>query len=279
MVEVPILKSGVYQLPINWDSIVHMLGQMPGKASLYYKNLITGMSFSYQPDLPLIAASVIKLPIMVEAFRQIRDTEASADALFTISASHKLPSCGVLSYLHSGLEVTLIDLVTLMIIVSDNTATNMLIDFLGQDHINRTLTALGATGSRLNRRLFEPELARLGVQNYITAADMGCLMELIYKEQVISPEASQKMLHMLSCQQLNGKLPFYLHNQGIRIAHKTGEDDGITHDVGIIFTKEPFVLCMCANETDVPAFERLMQDTARMLVFSQLQAEMEGEII
>jgi len=269
----------VYQLPVNWDFIVHMLGQMPGKTSFYYKNLVTGITFSYQPDLPLIAASVIKLPIMAEAFRQIRDAEISADAVFSISASHKLPSCGVLSYLHNGMEVTLMDLVTLMIIVSDNTATNILIDFLGQDSINRTLAALGASNSRLNRRLFEPELARLDVQNYITAGDMGSLLELMYKEQAISPEASQKMLHILGCQQLNGKFPFFLHNQGIRVAHKTGEDDGITHDVGIIFTKEPFVLCMCANETDVPAFERLMQDVARMLVFAQLEAEMEGEII
>ena len=250
---------------------------MPGKTSLYYKNLVTGTMFTYQPDLPLIAASVIKLPIMAEAFRQMRDGEATQDARFFVDAAHKLPSCGVLSYLRNGLEVTLLDLVTLMIIVSDNTATNMLIDFLGPDGINHTLAALGATGSRLNRRLFEPELARRGIQNYITAGDMGRLLEMIYKEQAVSQEASQKMLYILSCQQLNGKFPFYLHGQGVRVAHKTGEDDGITHDVGIIYAREPFILCMCANETDVPAFERLMQEVARRLVSAQQEEETEGE--
>lgn len=87
---------------------------------------------------------------------------------------------------------------------------------------------------------------------------------MIYREEAISPEASRMMLDILSRQQRSCKIPFCLHDHGIRAAHKTGEDDGITHDSGIVFAREPFVLCMRANEVDVPAFERLMQDTARM---------------
>ncbi len=266
-------------MPANLYSILELMQLTPGKTSLYYKNLVTGTSFTYHADLPMIAASVIKIPIMVEAFRQLRDEEVSADERFCIQATQKLPSCGVLSYLRSGIEVTLMDLVTLMIIVSDNTATNLLIDFLGMDAINATLAATGATGSFLNRRLFEPELARRGIQNYVTASDMGCLLEMMYHETLISKEASKKMLDILSSQQLNGKIPFFLHDKGIRVAHKTGEDDGITHDVGIIFAKEPFILCMCANDTNVPTFERLMQDIAKMLVDAQIDPEMKGEII
>ena len=256
-------------LPKVWESVLSKLSRVPGKTSLYYRNLLTGASFSFQPDLPLVAASVIKLPIMMEAFRQIRDGETTEDARFYIDAAHKMPSCGVLSYLRNGMEVMLMDLVTLMIIVSDNTATNMLIDFLGPEAVNETLRFTGIVNSRLNRRLFEPELSRLGVQNYITAGDMGLLLEKIYREEAVSPEASRRMLHILSCQQMNGKIPFYLHSRGIRVAHKTGEDDNITHDVGIVFAREPFVLCMCANEVDVPAFERLIQDTAMALFNAQ----------
>lgn len=263
----------MYYLPEVREFILDMLARVSGKASLYYKNLITGASFAYQPDLPLIAASVIKLPIMAESFRQLRDGETTENAKFYIEATHKLPSCGVLSYLRNGMEITFLDLVTLMIIVSDNTATNLLIDFLGPNNINETLRTLGAQNSILNRRLFEPELSRRGIQNYITAGDMGRFLEKIFREEAISPEASKKMLHILSCQQLNGKIPFYLHSRGIRVAHKTGEDDGITHDVGIVYAKEPFVLCLCANEVDVPAFERLMQDLARMLADDQTRSE------
>ena len=73
------------------------------------------------------------------------------------------------------------------------------------------------------------------------------------------------MLESLRNQKLNGKLPFFLKPRGVAVAHKTGEDDGITHDVGIVFARRPFVLCMLSNETDVPAFERLIQDAAREL--------------
>lgn len=257
------------------EEILEAIARVPGKVSLYYKNLVTGAAFSYQPDLPLIAASVIKLPIMIEAFHQIRDKETTEDARFFVEAPQKMPSCGVLSYLHSGLEVSLMDLVTLMIIVSDNTATNMLIDFLGPEGINETLHALGAGSSKLNRRLFNKELSIRGIQNYITAGDMGLLLEKLYREEVVSPEASRRMLEILLNQQLGGKIPFYLHSQGIRVAHKTGEDDGITHDVGIIFAREPFVLCLCANEVDVPRFERLMQEIARMLAGIAPKAEEE----
>lgn len=252
------------------EQILDLLAQVPGKVGFYYKNLITGASFSYHADQPLIAASVIKLPIMVEAFRQVRDGETTEDALFYVDPKQKKPSCGVLTYLRNGLEVSLMDLVTVMIIVSDNTATNMLIDFLGVDRVNETVQAMGATGTRLNRRLFEPELARQGIQNYITAGDIGRLLEKIYREELVSPQASRRMLDILSHQQLNGKIPFHLHSQGIRVVHKTGEDNGITHDVGIVLAPQPFVVCICSNEVDVPAFERLMQDISLRLCILQL---------
>ena len=76
-----------------------------------------------------------------------------------------------------------------------------------------------------------------------------------------------RMLKILLDQRLNGKLPFFLHDKGIRCAHKTGEDDGITHDAGIVYSEKPFVIVMLSNDVDVPAFERLMQDTARELAF------------
>lgn len=94
---------------------------------------------------------------------------------------------------------------------------------------------------------------------------MGILLEMMYRGELVSAEASAQMIEILRNQKLNGKMPFFLKPQGIASAHKTGEDDGITHDVGIVFTSKPFVLCMLSNETDVPAFERLIQDIARDL--------------
>jgi len=201
---------------------------------------------------------------MVEAFRQMEAGLIDFDAPVTIRREDKLPSCGALTYLHDGVTVTVGDLVTLMIILSDNTATNLMIGMLGIENINKTIDDLGLTGTWLNRMLFQPELSRQGIQNYVSAVDMGKLLQGMLQGEIVSPEASARMLEILGNQRLNGKLPFYLHSRDIRCAHKTGEDDGITHDVGVIFAEETCVVCFLSNDTDVPLAERAMQDVAAM---------------
>jgi len=214
---------------------------------------------------PLFAASVIKIPIMVEAFRQFEAGILSPDDVHVLRDEEKMPSCGALNRMHAGLQVSLRDLVELMIVLSDNTATNILIDMLGKDNVNATLQSLGITRSVLRRKLFDREGHLAGIENTVTARDMGVLLEKMYAGELVSEAASREMLEILRNQKLNGKMPFYLKPRGIASAHKTGEDDGITHDVGIVFARKPFVLCMLSNETDVPAFERLIQETAREL--------------
>ena len=238
---------------------------LQGKIGFYAHCTTTGETLAIHENEPLMAASVIKLTIMAEAFRRFCEGTLDRSAEVRIRPSDKLPSCGALTYLHDGLTVTVLDLVTLMIILSDNTATNLLIDLLGADAINRTIGEMGLTGTRLNRKLFMPELSRQGIENYVTATDMGTLLEMLTEGKLWSKAASAEMLGILKNQRLNGKLPFYLHSAGIPVAHKTGEDDGITHDVGVIFGQETWIVCFLSNETDVPDTERAMQDVAAWL--------------
>jgi len=235
--------------------------QMQGKIGFYYKPL-DGTAVMFNEDMPLVAASVIKIPVMVEAFRRFGDGTLDPDAEVEILPGMKKPSCGALTYMHDGLKVTVRDLVVLMIIVSDNTATNLLIDMLGVEAVNRTMEQHGIPGICLRRKLFEPELARQGIQNTITARGVGMLLEKMAQGELLGNSADEEMLRIMSDQRLNGKLPFFLHSMGVRIAHKTGEDDETTHDVGVIYAKRPFVVCMLSNDVDVAQFERLMQDTA-----------------
>lgn len=230
-----------------------------GDVGFYYKNLVTGNTVAYQEDKILYAASVIKLPLMIEAFRQFEAGELDPSRPVTVQKAHKVPSCGILTYLHDGVTVTVLDLVTLSIIVSDNTATNLLIDLLGIDSVNRALEAFGISHTRLRRKMFDMESASRGIQNTITAGEIGKLLEKLYWGEAVSPGASRQMIQILKNQQLNGKMPF-LFTEAVDIAHKTGEDDGITHDVGIIYAKEPLILCFCSNNVHVPSFERLMQE-------------------
>lgn len=250
---------------MNFQPIETRVKALPGNIGVYAACPETGECWVWNPHMPLMAASVIKLTVMVEAFRQKEAGLLDFTRPVTIQPRDKLPSCGALTYLHDGVTVTVGDLVTLMIILSDNTATNLLIDMLGMENINRTIATYGWTNTRLNRKLFQPELARQGIENYVSAQDMGKLMEGLLAGHIVSPEASRDMLGILRNQRLNGKLPFFLHSRGIACAHKTGEDDGITHDVGILFTERPWILCFLSNETDVPLAERAMQDIAAML--------------
>lgn len=244
------------------NAIIEQAKNISGDISMWYMELTDGTSAAYNGDKPLVAASVIKLFIMAEAFRRFEDGSMSPDEEFVIEPSMKMPSCGALTYMHDGLRVTAMDLVVLMIILSDNSATNILIDRLGIDSINSLIESIGAEGCRLNRRLFDRDASRRGIQNYITANGVGRLLKLIWDRQLISEKASEKMLSIMLDQRLNGKIPFFLDCD---VAHKTGEDDGTTHDAAIVMNEKPFILVMLSNNTHVPTYERFMQDAAREL--------------
>lgn len=250
------------------EYILEKLSSQRGKVGFYYKNLITGETFGYQEDIPLEAASVIKIPVLTEAFCRLQEGSLNKNDMFTVKEEDKLPSCGALTYMHGGLTVTFEDLYTLMIILSDNTAANLLIKQLGMENINSTLQKLGLRNTRINRLLFDSKQSALGIQNYISAYEIGTLLEKMYFGELISPESSLEMLRILKNQRLNGKIPFFIHGK-IEVAHKTGEDDGITHDVGIVYASQPFVVCFCGNDVEVPVFERLMQDITVSLIQMQ----------
>ena len=94
-------------------------------------------------------------------------------------------------------------------------------------------------------------------------------LRLLHGGKLVSPSASRQMLSILKNQRLNGKMPFFLHEKGIKVAHKTGEDDGTSHDAGIIYAVHPLIAVFLGNDTDVPAFERFMQDASRIVALGQ----------
>ncbi|MEG0370311.1 MAG: serine hydrolase [Hungatella sp.] len=247
--------------------IERQLQALPGRIGFYYHNLATGEEMRYHDREKMMAASVIKLYIMAAAFAKMERGEFSPDQMITMKKEYRVPSCGALAYLHEGLEVTVLDLITLMIIFSDNTATNILMDLLGISEVNRIIQDLGYRNTVLNRKMYDTEKSARGIQNYITAEETGRLLEAMQTGTLISREADTQMIAILKNQQVNGKIPFYLQAlpEEPEIAHKTGEDVGITHDVGIIYGKQPFIVCFCGNETDTPAYERVMAQVSLIL--------------
>ena len=245
--------------------IAPQLERLGGDTGVYVRNLVTGETYARGENVPVVAASVIKIPVMIEAFRAARAGEISLDEIHALRDEERLPSCGTLKAMHTGIEMTLLDLIKLMIIVSDNAATNIMIRRVGMENVNRTLRGLGLEKTALNRLLFDREASKKGICNYITAGEMGLLLEKLWRGEVVSKEDSSAMMEILLDQRLNGKLPFFIDSMGVDVAHKTGEDDGISHDVGVIYAREPIVCCFVGEHVDVPLYERLMQDAAKAL--------------
>lgn len=242
--------------------LIDRLKGIRGDVGFWYKDLTTGETLSYHPDKKVVAASVIKLTIMTALFEKFESGELRRNDLYVLKEEDKVPSCGALNYMHNGLEVTLLDMCKLMIIISDNTATNILADIVGKDFINSTIQKYGLKNTVFRRKMFDSALSAQGIQNHITARDMGRLLELIYKRELVSAEASEEMLGILLDQELESKIPFYLDDP---VAHKTGEDDGTTHDVGIVMAERPFIVCFVSNNVYVPDFLRLIQEGSKEL--------------
>ncbi|WP_181444578.1 serine hydrolase [Bacillus sp. 03113] len=180
------------------------------------------------------AASLIKVPILIEAFRQKEEGKLDVEQLVSISKEEKVGGAGVLFSLSSKASFTIHDLMTLMIIVSDNTATNQLIDLIGWHEINQCIKALNLTSTRLNRKMMDLDAIKLGKDNWTSAVNIGTCLKEIYKGSLLSKESKEEILSMMRKQQFKEKLPAYMNLEKGWIANKTGELEGIEHDCAII---------------------------------------------
>jgi beta-lactamase class A len=243
------------------ENIEEILKNVPGNIGLYYKNLNTGATIEINEEESYLAASIIKLPILIETLNQIKDGVIRDDMMITLREEDKVPSCGALNYLHNGIEVTIKDLYTLMIVLSDNTATNILINKLGIENINKTMNSLGLKNTRVNRLLYDEMEQKKGKENYFSPKEMGLLLEQIYNGELIHEKISEEIQRIMKLQLMDSKIPYLLPEDTV-VAHKTGEATGITHDVGIIYSKNPFILCFASNNTIVPVAEDALRKIA-----------------
>ena len=240
------------------------LKNLPGKVGLVYRPLDGPGAFDFSGGELFEAASVIKLPVCAVLQKLAVEGEIDLGEKIICRETDKLPSCGALQHFPGEFPVDLRTLCALMITLSDNTATNLILRRFGLDFLNGQLRRIGLEKTHLERLLFDEKAAGRGLENRICLPEMADLLEKIARGTFISPDISRGMEALLRKQQIKHKIPGYLP-QGTVVAHKTGEDVGITNDVGIVFAKHPFVLCFASNKTDVPAAERFIRETALKL--------------
>ncbi len=253
---------------MDFSRIENGLNSLKGKVGFYYEDLSSGENFGVNDGEAYIAASVIKIPVLIEAYRQFEEKTISQDELIDIKREDRMPSCGAAAYLHDGIRLTLEDLCVLMIILSDNTAANILIKKLGMENINHTAAAAGLEKTRVNRLLFDEAAEAAGRSNCIAPREIARLFRLMWQGRLVSEAASREMLEILKLQQINHKMPSMLP-EDVCVAHKTGEDEGITHDAGIVYAARPFILCFASSGTDVVETEQFIRTTARMIYDEQ----------
>lgn len=200
-------------------------------------------TFVYQPQKVFLAASMMKLFVLWELFRR-RDQGLDLNERILLEEKAMVPGFGVLCRLRKGLMPTLYDLAVLMIIVSDNTATNLLMDYLGIENIQKNCEKNGWKDTQITRKMFDSESAAKGLENRTSATDVACFFQLLLKESdsEISQVSRREMLEILFDQQCNNKLPGRIFNlpNGDRIsfAHKTGDITAHEHDGGIFLTPQ-----------------------------------------
>lgn len=205
-------------------------------------DLTSGTRLARLPDEVIATASTIKLAILYEMFKQAEEGRLRLDETRPMTRAHAVGGSGVLSQL-SAPSMPLTDYATLMIIMSDNSATNVLIDAVGMDRVNARMAALGLPNTKLRRKMMDGDAARRGDENVSTPAEIARLLELIYRGDGLTPQHRDELLVILSKPKSTP-----LHRgirPGVRVASKSGSLEGIQADAGIVYvTGRPYVICV-----------------------------------
>jgi beta-lactamase class A len=237
-----------------------------GRVALFATDLATGQTVSLDPDLPVQTASTIKLAILYEALEQMREGKVHLQDRITLTTADQVPGSGVLRLLDAPLGLTFKDVLTLMIVLSDNSSTNLAIDHLGLSHINNRMAAIGLKGTYLYKKVFTPnppgavmpaDQPKFGLGKS-TPREMATLMTKIVTCDLAAPDAPAAAtdaalcgvaLNLLHLQFYRNAVPHYLDSlpgaTGDSIANKTGSLDAVRADVAAISSREGLIVISC----------------------------------
>jgi beta-lactamase class A len=233
-------NQGVKQTTLD-QRVRAEVSQFKGKVNLFAKNLDTGAVYELAGDERVSTASTIKIGVMVEAFARVSEGKAKWTDELVLTKEKKVGGSGILNEFGDGLHLTLRDAVTLMMIMSDNTATNLVIDVLTADGVNVRMASLGLNETRLMRRVFgggesvegkKQESKRFGLGR-TTPHEMVTLIEKLERAEIISPAASKEMIELMKREQ--GTNGIWREQWRLPKATKSGALDALRSNIGIIY--------------------------------------------
>jgi beta-lactamase class A len=223
---------------------------LDGALGVAIEDLATGQKFLLRADCVFPQASSIKIAVLAELYRQAQlaahgaSGKARLSDLYTMQSSDLVPDSDIMGGLTPGVtRLTNRDLAIMMVAVSDNSATNVLIDRLGMDNVNAFLDSLGLRHTRLRRKMMDIKAAADGRENISTPEEMLTLLKKLYQGKVLDQELTADFFKVLSTHKTSF-IPRDLPDT-LQIANKPGELEAVRNDSGIVFLhNRPYILCV-----------------------------------
>jgi beta-lactamase class A len=256
------LWATAQSLPKQLTNYLHKLPPTV-RVNVAFEALTEKTSFYHKADEPVPAASVIKVPIMIETMEQVKAGQFDLDKTHVLQDAEKTGGSGILQTYPDQSTLTNREVLSLMMTHSDNTATNLLIRELGMDNINQRMRSLGLTQSALNRVMMDTLAAKQGRENRVTAREMNVLLQKIYRQEIATPALCGQMIEILKGNRDQKTFRRLLPPSAI-IAHKTGELTYVRGDVGIFYVARPFLLSVFVQGTTTPEAERIIGEIAQL---------------
>jgi beta-lactamase class A len=226
---------------------------LDGVIGVAIEDLSTGRTLFVNPDEILPQASSIKIAVVAELYHQHQERKLKLDDPYTVDAADLVPDSNIMGGLTPGVtRVTNRDLATMMIAVSDNSATNVLIDRVGMENVNAFLESLGLHQIRLRRKMMDLKAAAEGRENVATPREMMTLLDALFRNKVLNRGLTDDFFKILATPK-DSWIPRYLP-EDLKIANKPGSLEGVRNDSGVIFASRPYILCVMTtylrNERD-----------------------------
>ena len=253
------------------DQVKPIVASFKGKVSLFAKNLDTGETYGLNPDERVRTASTIKIAVMIEAFARVAEGKAKWTDEVVLTKEKKVSGSGILNELSDGLKLTLRDAVNLMMMISDNTATNLVLDVLTTDAVNARMESLGFKQIKIMRKVGsggestagkDPENKKYGL-GMATPREMVLVMEKLERGEVISAAASKEMIDLMKREQDRNAIGRSLWN--VPMASKYGALDRLRSAVGILYTKKGRI-AMAISCDDMPEVMWSVDNPAYLLM-------------
>ena len=225
-------------------SITDVDRHLDGVMGVAIEDLTSGQRFQLRGDEVFPQASSIKTALLTGLYRQVQDGKLKLTDLYTVQASDLVPDSDIMNGLTAGTtRITLRDLATMVVAVSDNSATNVLMDKVGMDNVNALMDSLGLKHTRLRRKMMDLKAAGEGRENISTANEMATLLDQLYRGKVLNKELTDDFFNLLSTHK-SSFIPRDLPDD-LKIANKPGELEGVRNDSGVVFVQNrPYVICV-----------------------------------